>query len=129
MTDQLEPTQFCAGCGTLVAVRYADTHKRQGCAARINNTLRQYRESHGGVHASIDDTIKSFDKDIDEVFKRLNTIDDRDEANGQAGITVTGDLDDDLDDLDSDDLEPAPAARHPLTDVQPRINPVTGLPE
>jgi hypothetical protein len=119
MTDTtIEAGGFCPGCGNFVAVRYAEVHKRRGCTARLDNTFRQFRQQHEGAHTVLDETLKSFDQDIETLFKDHG-----------PGVTLTADLgwtpdsDDDLPD------PPPTTPRHPLTDTAPRINPLTGLPE
>jgi hypothetical protein len=123
-TQAVEAGGFCPGCGAFIALRLADTHKRRGCAARLHNAFQQYRQQHATAHAVLDETLESFDKDIDTIFKSQDNP-----GSGQGGLTVSDDLtwtpDSDDDPVD----EPAPEPRHPLTDGGPQlINPITGSP-
>jgi hypothetical protein len=123
-TKALEAGGFCPGCGAFIALRLADIHKRRGCTARLDNTFRQYRQQHATAHAVLDETLESFDKDIDTIFKSQDNP-----AAGQGGLTVSDDLawtpdtDDDLE-------EPTTAPRHPISGDSglQLIDPLTGLP-
>lgn len=118
MTDIQQPTELpklCRSCGNFYAARLEETHKSKGCPARTRNTLRQYRQDHGGEHVKIDDHLTAIDNaltahnqdvaridtDYNAVFDRLNTLEDKVE-NGtptatpaSAGIAVSGYLDED----------------------------------
>jgi hypothetical protein len=94
MTDtKLEPGGFCSGCGNFVAVRLADIHKRRGCTARLDNTFRQWRQQHEGIHVALDATVDSFDRDIDTIIKWQDAADARPpSSSAQPGVTLADDL-------------------------------------